>query len=270
MNEIMKIGNQEITVKEYKGQRVITFKDIDLCHERPDGTAKRNFNTNKKYFVENEDFFFVKPHDVQAYEIRTSEINNAGTYLITRKGYSMITKPMNDALAWAVQRELVNNYFNKPDTPDISSLSPQTQAMLSQTQAVINLELRQNQQAEELEKVKADQQAIRDVIALNPNDWREDTRKMIVRIAQEHGGNEYIKDVNAEIYKLIDDRFHVNLGIRLTNLRRRMAEAGCCKSKMDKANKVDVIAEDRALIEGYLIIIKEMAVKYGVSTKGIA
>lgn len=166
MNEIMKIGNQEIKVKEYKGQRVVTFKDIDLCHERPDGTAKRNFNTNKKYFVENEDFFFVKPHDVQAYEIRTSEINNAGTYLITRKGYSMITKPMNDALAWAVQRELVNNYFNKPDTPDTSSLSPLTQAMLSQTQAVINLELRQSQQAEELEKVNADLQEFKQDIPL--------------------------------------------------------------------------------------------------------
>ena len=43
MNELIKIGNQEITTKEFKNQRVVTFEDIDLVHERPKGTAKRNF-----------------------------------------------------------------------------------------------------------------------------------------------------------------------------------------------------------------------------------
>ena len=36
MNEVMHIGNSEILVKEYKGQRVVTFKDIDTVHGRPD------------------------------------------------------------------------------------------------------------------------------------------------------------------------------------------------------------------------------------------
>lgn len=168
MNEIMKIGNQEITVKEYKGQRVITFKDIDLCHERPEGTARKRFNDNKKRFMEEEDYFIVKPADIQMSEIRTFEfdIPNRGITLITQQGYLMLVKSFTDDLAWAVQRELVNNYFNKPDTPDISSLSPQTQAMLSQTQAIIKLELRQNQQAEELEKVNADLQEFKQDITL--------------------------------------------------------------------------------------------------------
>lgn len=52
MNELIHIGNADISIKEYKGQRVVTFKDIDMVHERPDGTAKRNFNTNKARFVE--------------------------------------------------------------------------------------------------------------------------------------------------------------------------------------------------------------------------
>ena len=145
---------------------MITFKDIDLCHERPEGTAGRNFRENRKYFIEEEDFFFVKPADIQTDEIRRSEINNSGTYLITQKGYTMLTKPMHDDLAWAVQRELVNKYFNKPDTPALSSLSPQTQAMLSQTQAIINLELRQNQQAEEIERVNTDLQEFKQDIPL--------------------------------------------------------------------------------------------------------
>lgn len=151
MNEIMKIGNQEITVKEYKGQRVVTFKDIDLCHERPEGTAKRNFNVNKKHFIENEDFFFVKPSDVRAYEIRTSEINNAGTYFITQQGYSMLTKSMNDDLSWKVQRELVNSYFNSPrEKQPVSTIE------------LIELELKAIKEVDgKVERVNADLQAFK-------------------------------------------------------------------------------------------------------------
>lgn len=120
MNKMMKIGNQEITVKEYKGQRVITFKDIDLCHERPEGTARRNFNENKKYFIEGEDYFVRNTYEaLNEYGI----VAPNGLKLITQQGYSMLTKPMNDDLAWAVQRELVNNYFNKPQgKPDMSDI----------------------------------------------------------------------------------------------------------------------------------------------------
>ena len=48
-------------------------------------------------------------------------------------------------------------------------------------------------------------------------------------------------------------------------MRRRMAEEGVSKSKRDKANRLDVIAEDKKLIEGFLIIVKEIAIKYGVT-----
>lgn len=98
MNEI-EINGSTVAVKEWKGQRVVTFKDIDAVHERPDGTARRNFNANKEYFIEGEDYFFVKPSDVQMYEIRTSEINNRGTALITESGYLMLVKSFTDELA---------------------------------------------------------------------------------------------------------------------------------------------------------------------------
>lgn len=58
MNEIL-INNQNVRIKEYEGERVITFKDIDMVHDRPEGTARRNFNTNKKHFIEGEDFYIL-------------------------------------------------------------------------------------------------------------------------------------------------------------------------------------------------------------------
>lgn len=119
MNELIKIGNQEITKKEFNNQRVVTLKDIDLVHERPEGTAGRNFRENKERFIKGEDYFLVKPSDVQGDEIRRAEINNYGTYLITEQGYLMLVKSFTDDLAWKVQRQLVNTYFRT------KKLSPQ-------------------------------------------------------------------------------------------------------------------------------------------------
>lgn len=111
MNNLIKIGNQEILEKEFKGQRVVTFKDIDLVHERPEGTADRNFRENKKHFIEGEDFFQLSKS--QNHEIRGIEIPNRGLTLLTEQGYLMLVKSFTDDLAWTVQRQLVNNYFNK-------------------------------------------------------------------------------------------------------------------------------------------------------------
>ena len=127
-NKIMKINNIDLSVKEFNKLRVVTFKDIDMLHERVEGTAGRNFRDNKKHFVENEDFFFIKPADIGNNEIRRSEINNKGTYLITESGYLMLVKSLQDDLAWKVQRELVNNYFRVKESVQARPLT--TEEML--------------------------------------------------------------------------------------------------------------------------------------------
>lgn len=108
-NQIVKINNTDLSVKEFKGQRVVTFKDIDMLHERVEGTAKSNFYENKKHFIENEDYFII-PKSLK-YEIPTLEIPNRGITVLTESGYLMLVKSLQDDLAWKVQRELVNNYF---------------------------------------------------------------------------------------------------------------------------------------------------------------
>lgn len=46
MHEVT-INQTPLSVKEYEGKRVVTFKDIDAVHGRPDGTAGRNFREYK-------------------------------------------------------------------------------------------------------------------------------------------------------------------------------------------------------------------------------
>ncbi|WP_311538324.1 ORF6N domain-containing protein [uncultured Anaerococcus sp.] len=111
MNSIT-INNNSIERKIYNNQPVVTFKDIDLVHERPDGTASRNFRTNKKHFIENLDFYYINIDKCKSDEIRRFGIESPrGGYLFTESGYLMLVKSFTDDLAWQVQRQLVNSYF---------------------------------------------------------------------------------------------------------------------------------------------------------------
>lgn len=117
MNEVITIENTEMQIREYNSQRVVTFKDIDAVHGRPDGTARKRFSENRKHFIEGEDYFILKRQNlenIQMSEKRTFgfSIPTRGITLITESGYLMLVKSFNDDLSWKVQRRLVNSYFN--------------------------------------------------------------------------------------------------------------------------------------------------------------
>lgn len=112
MAELIKIEDTEMQVREYNGQRVVTFKDIDTVHQRPAGTAYRNFRKNNKHFVLGQDYFKVCVDEIRRDKImQISNRARADITLITESGYLMIVKSFNDDLSWQVQRQLVNAYF---------------------------------------------------------------------------------------------------------------------------------------------------------------
>lgn len=112
MNSIS-INNNSIERKIYNNKPVVTFKDIDLVHQRPDGTASRNFKNNRKHFLKNIDYFEISRKDYGTKFVPLSKRGNpqAIIYLFTESGYLMLVKSFTDDLAWQVQRQLVNSYF---------------------------------------------------------------------------------------------------------------------------------------------------------------
>lgn len=106
----VKVLSSEILIKEYKGKRVVTFKDIDYIHARVVGTAARNFSQNKQRFIEGVDYFHLSGEEVQNTNI-VDYSSPKGLTLITESGYLMLVKSFTDGLAWKIQRELMNNYF---------------------------------------------------------------------------------------------------------------------------------------------------------------
>lgn len=118
------INETALTVKEYKGQRVITLKEIDEVHQRPEGTARRNFNTNKKHLEEDVDYFKISPDEFRTAIGNMDSRQNTAVTLVTESGYLMLVKSFTDDLAWTVQRELVNSYFRVRATKPTKTVTP--------------------------------------------------------------------------------------------------------------------------------------------------
>lgn len=112
MKEVLTINEMDLNVKMYNGQRVVTFKDIDMVHNRPEGTAGRNFRANREHFLENEDYYKVSSDEIRRDNIMdVSDKSHQDIVLITEYGYLMIVKSFTDDLAWKVQRDLIKGYF---------------------------------------------------------------------------------------------------------------------------------------------------------------
>ena len=113
------ICNMDVQIKEYNGQRVVTLKDVDTVHQRPTGTAKKNFQNNRKHLILNEDYFEITRKELREKISPNSESLKGNprliTYLLTESGYLLLVKSFTDDLAWDVQRQLVNAYFKARD-----------------------------------------------------------------------------------------------------------------------------------------------------------
>jgi len=140
---------------------------------------------------------------------------------------------------------------------DTSNLSPELQFMNSVVQSLAK-------QERDTKRIENKVDSITEIVALNSTDWRKDSRTLISKMAKAQGGYDAYREVQADIYQELDRRAGSSLKTRVTNKRRRMADEGVSKSKRDKLSKLDVIAEDKRLLEIYLAIVKEFAVKYGV------
>ena len=142
------INKTEVSVKEYQGNRVVTFKDIDTVHGRPDGTARKRFNDNKERFIEGTDYYKISPSEFRTAIGEMDRRQSQDITLITESGYLMLVKSFTDDLAWDVQRQLVNTYFrvaiqSNADTINLSIKQKRAEAMFMNAQArLINAETR--------------------------------------------------------------------------------------------------------------------------------
>ncbi len=261
---------------EFKNQRIMTTKVLAEQFGTEEVNISKNFNRNQNRFIEGKHYYKLQGEELKNFKTTylkddSSMLRINCLYLWTDRGAARHAKILDTDEAWEVYEELEENYFNPKNgqSLDTSELSPELQMFKQIFDTVAKQQLENKQIKQDIAKTKEEIQGIRDVVAINTStmSWREDCRKMIVKIAHKLGGNSFIGDVNREIYGLMKTRLKVRLDVKLTNLRRRMAEEGVCISKRNSMNYLDVIKDDARLVEGYVSIVKELAVKYKADVK---
>lgn len=277
--ENTKHKHKDVVIKKIDGELIVTSRQVaedfekrhaDVLRAIEDLNSENAILRSQKYFIET--YYKVEGNN-----------KNYKEYLLTRDGFSLLVMGFtgSKALQWKLKYIEAFNKMEqelKGQALNTSELSPELQMFKQIFDSVAKQQLEAKETKRialtadsKAEEAKEEIQGIRDIVAINTStmSWREDCRKIIVRIANKLGGNAFIGDVNREIYELMRIRLKVRLDVKLTNLRRRMAEEGVCKSKREKTNYLDVIKGDSRLVEGYVSIVKELAVKYGADFKEV-
>ena len=213
MSNLVEINNTELSVKEFNGQRVVTFKEIDTVHERPNGTARNSFVRNKKRFIKDTDYFVIKRDtDIPMNVKRTMGIDlinipPKGITLITESGYLMISKVFTDDLAWKVQRQLVSTYFKAKETPQNNADSQFISALSQMTETLSSI----NDRLSSLEK----NQSKPKLPASKYSNWKSNVFKkfyLIMNFTNENSDEHYkITDIMGLIFKELQDTYNIEI-----------------------------------------------------------
>lgn len=263
----------KLTPINYENQRIMTTKVLAEQFGAEETNIQKNFNNNEKRFIEGKHYYKLEGQILRDFKNSLpNEIQEPLKFapkliLWTDRGAARHAKILDTDEAWEVYEDLEENYFNPKNntqTLNTSELSPELQMFGNLYKAIANQELEQKKIKAEIEDTKNQLQGIRGIVAINSKDWKNDCKNLIAKIAYKLGGIEHIQDVYKEVYSTLDKRLGTKLQVRLTNKRRRMADEGVCKSRRDKLNYINVIEDDKKLIEGYIAIVKELSIKYGV------
>lgn len=153
-----------------------------------------------------------------------------------------------------------------PSIRKTGSFSAQPEEELSPLlQFLISVERRQNKHEAQLAALDTRVTGIRNVVALNPDNWRRDANRIINTISAQNGSLANAGAIRGESYDHLQNRCSVNLNARLNHMKQRALEAGICQSRIDQMNRMDVIESDKKLKECYIAIVKEMAIQYGIA-----
>ncbi|WP_242387295.1 Rha family transcriptional regulator [Enterococcus gallinarum] len=230
------------------------MKDIRRVIEQlGEGKSSQSSNLDKSK-ISLSDFFIESTY-------KNSQNKELPCFECTKKGCELYSTRMTGSKGTQFAVAYIERFNQMEDhikqQLDTSKLSPELQMFQGLFQAVANNELATKQLESKIDSVS-------EIVSLNTLDWRKNANSLINQVVRVQGGGESHRIVRNEIYKEVERRAGANLSQRVTNKRRRMADEGVCKSKRDKLNQVDVIADDKKLVEIYLSVVKDFAIKYQV------
>lgn len=140
---------------------------------------------------------------------------------------------------------------------DLSKLSPEMQMFKATFDAVAKIQLEAAEANQKIAEVQNKVTTIQETILQRDDNWRAKITGMLNGAAGRFGG---YQEIRRESYSRLEERAHCKLNTRLMNLKERLEESGATKSKIEKANRLDVIEAEPRLKEIYSTIVKELSI----------
>ena len=191
-------------------------------------------------------------------------------YLLTKMGCELFATRMNGEKGTLFALSYIER-FNEMEralyvAPKELSFAEQ---MVMFYQSQVEMEKKQKEaeiklieQEKEIKEVKQKVDNIHEAFEMNMDNWREVSTKIINKIANKRGLS--IPEVRAESYKRLENEMVCKLDSRLSNLKSRLLEAGNTNTVAKSKTKLDVIEQDRKLLNCYKTVIQKMSVSYNV------
>ncbi|MEF7566092.1 antA/AntB antirepressor family protein [Bacillus infantis] len=254
MEGLKVVANEMLPV--YEGQQGEKFVDARELHGKlmvgKDFSNWIKDRIDKYGFIEGEDFTPI---------LAKSDSGRPRTeYLLTLDTSKEIAMVQNNEMGRAIRKyfiEVEKRFRDQQPKTQLEVLQASINQLVDQERRLSAVETR-------LIETEKKQDNITEILSLNPTEWRKKVNIIINKIANSIGGGQAFQDIRKESYQRLEERGNYKLSVRLTNKQRKMALEGVSKSRIDKVNFLDVIADDARLTEIYLSVVKEMAVKYQV------
>lgn len=182
-------------------------------------------------------------------------------YLLTKKGCDMVANKMTGEKG-ILFTALYVDQFHKMEN---HIKAQQYQVPSTPMEALEMMFSIQKENRKEVRRLESDVNQIRGIVSMETKNWRDDTNKVLNRIAKNLGGGSLYKDIKSEAYQGLEAKGRCKLDQRLNNRRAKALAEGSTKTAVHNISKLDVIGEEPRLIEIYISVIQKMAIKYGVS-----
>lgn len=201
----------------------------------------------------------------------TTVINESGLYSVILRSDKPEAKPFRKWVTSEVLPSIrkTGGYGN----PQFSSLSPQTQALINMELRQNKIEAEQREQKQTVADLSEDQQKTKAVVlsalssfAAPPTDeerWRTETNRRIRAMCEEYALNYHA--TIGDMYAELERRARVNLATRQKNLRERMRLGGAKYAQREAVSKLVVISQDTKLRYIYEAIVREKAAQLAAS-----
>lgn len=212
----------------------------------------------------NNDFVVSEYFIESSYKDKSGKTNKC--YECTKLGCELLANKLTGEKGILFSAKYVKKFnemeLAQQQTIDMTELSPSLQTFKQIFDTMVEQEIKQKQMEKDIEGIRTSLDGIQNLISLSKDNWGHDVKDIINKIAYKTGTKH--KVIWDEVYNELQTRFGVNLNTRLKNRKNNAINNGMSKSKVEKINKLDIIDEDKSLVEGLLIVTKDLALKYNI------